>query len=116
MDITKTTVQRKQPERRVCIHAHIHANTQTSKFTELWDFACPDRICSPLTDAPECLNKLLDYEGDRRLKKFKDNIRAYNSIFEFSSVGDSIDKNINRGSGSYVLALRALLHMFLYYD
>ena len=37
--------------------------------------------------------------------KFRGNIRAYNSIFSFTSIGANIDKEINKKLGPYVLRI-----------
>ena len=33
---------------------------------------------------------------------FLDNLRAYNTIFAFTSIGGQVDNNINNGAGPYV--------------
>lgn len=55
-----------------------------SKFT----MCCHDaRVKLPtLNEAPECLNKLLDYEGEKRSKS-SEIIRIYNLTFVFLSMG-----------------------------
>ena len=36
---------------------------------------------------------------------FRDNIRAYNSIFAFTSMGAQIDRSINKTNGPYVFRI-----------
>ena len=46
---------------------------------------------------PKVLHKLLNGE-DPRSKHFLDNIRTYNSMFSFTSIGGKIDSSMNNGS------------------
>ncbi|GAU19177.1 hypothetical protein TSUD_198580 [Trifolium subterraneum] len=55
-----------------------------------------------LKQPPEYLKELLDYRGGMRSIKFRENIRAYNSIFAFTSMGAKIDRAVNFRPGSYV--------------
>ncbi|XP_057451974.1 uncharacterized protein LOC130743762 [Lotus japonicus] len=51
-----------------------------------------------LKDAPELLFNLLT-NNDPRSRNFLDNIRAYNSMFAFTSIGGKVVSNINDGHG-----------------
>ncbi|XP_057416850.1 uncharacterized protein LOC130711305 [Lotus japonicus] len=51
-----------------------------------------------LKDAPELLLNLLT-NNDPRSRNFLDNIRAYNSMFAFTSIGGKVVSNINDGHG-----------------
>ncbi|XP_020985850.2 uncharacterized protein LOC110274852 [Arachis duranensis] len=51
-----------------------------------------------LQDAPKELYNLL-YEDSPKSKHFRDNIRAYNNMFQFTSMGAKIDRSINRSKG-----------------
>ena len=42
------------------------------------------------------LNELMDYKIERTVRKFRDNIRVYNSMFQMTSIGDKIDQEINK--------------------
>src|ERR1044072_5130555 len=47
-----------------------------------------------LLEPPEVLQTLLSYQGGRRSLKFREKIRAYNSIFAFTSMGAKIDYTV----------------------
>jgi hypothetical protein len=55
-----------------------------------------------LKKPPDLLDRLLGPSEDPRSGHFKENIRLYNSIFAFTSMGVNIDNKINDGSGPYV--------------
>lgn len=42
------------------------------------------------------------FRNDARSKHFINNIRTYNMIFNFTSMGEKIDYSINKGKGHYV--------------
>ena len=44
---------------------------------------------------PPFLDELLHYQGDGMSSKFRKNIRTYNSLFQFISLGGRIDTSIN---------------------
>ena len=54
--------------------------------------------------APEPLYDLF-YNDDAKSKKFKKNIRTYNSMFSFTSIGGKVDDTINQGRVPYVFRL-----------
>jgi len=58
-----------------------------------------------LKEAPIYLQELLDYRKGQTAAKFRDNIRSYNSIFSFTSMGANIEKEINRKPGPYVFRI-----------
>ncbi|VFQ71644.1 unnamed protein product [Cuscuta campestris] len=58
-----------------------------------------------LKPAPEYLGNLLSYSGGKRAKLFRENIRAYNSIFAFTSIGADINYEINKSKGPYVFRI-----------
>lgn len=61
------------------------------------------RVSIPaLREPPDLLDKLLDPSKDHRSTHFIENIRAYNAIFAFTSMGVNIDNKINDGHGPYV--------------
>lgn len=57
-----------------------------------------------LQEPPEFLNGLLTND-DAISKHFRDNIRALNMMFSFTSLGGKIDNSINRGRGPKIFKL-----------
>lgn len=43
--------------------------------------------------------------GGAKHKHYMDNIRSYNSMFQFTSLGGKIDRSVNNGSGPYCFKL-----------
>lgn len=64
----------------------------------------------PLCPLPEPLATLLNFNGDARSKRFLRQIRSYNSMFAFTSMGAAIDKSINNGNASYVFKINGVVH------
>ena len=62
----------------------------------------------PEKEPPSYLAYLLTDPAKR--KHFLDNIRAYNAMFQFTSLGGKIDKRINNGSGPYCFKLYGQNH------
>ena len=58
----------------------------------------------PLREPPPYLRNLLRSEGQDSVN-FKENIRSYNSMFSFTSIGGAVDKEINTRKGPYVFRL-----------
>ena len=61
-----------------------------------------------LPQAPPTPKPLLDlfFNTDTKSQNFKNNIRTYNSMFSFTSMGGKVDDSINRkGRGPYVFRL-----------
>ncbi|XP_050126253.1 uncharacterized protein LOC126603446 [Malus sylvestris] len=54
---------------------------------------------------PTFLNCLLDPNGGQKSLSFRENIRAYNSMFSFTSTGAKIDHSINDGSSPYIFKI-----------
>ncbi|KAL0319968.1 UNVERIFIED_CONTAM: hypothetical protein Sradi_5258300 [Sesamum radiatum] len=63
-----------------------------------------------LKEPPEFLKKLLDYNGDLLSKRFRENIRIFNSMFAFTSMGGCINNRINDGRGPYCFVLNGQNH------
>lgn len=61
-----------------------------------------------LKEPPAYLMKLLRKESGKRSKNYMQNIRLYNSMFAFTSMGGKVDKEINKGSGPYVFKMNGL--------
>ncbi|XP_040362207.1 uncharacterized protein LOC112165742 isoform X3 [Rosa chinensis] len=59
---------------------------------------------------PYFQEKLLDPNNGSESKHFRENIRVYNSMFSFTSMGATIDKKINTGSGPYVFKISGQIH------
>ncbi|VFQ68499.1 unnamed protein product [Cuscuta campestris] len=60
---------------------------------------------SALKNAPEYLRDLLSHNGGKRSATFRENIRAYNSILAFTSIGVQIDYEIHKTKGPYVFRI-----------
>jgi hypothetical protein len=58
---------------------------------------------------PAPLADLLRFDGDARSKRFLRQIRSYNSLFAFTSMGASLDKAINSGSAPYVFKINGVV-------
>lgn len=63
-----------------------------------------------LRQPPEPLATLLDYNSGTRSRKFLRQIRSYNSMFAFTSMGAAIDKSINSGNAPYVFKINGVVH------
>ncbi|KAL3648221.1 hypothetical protein CASFOL_007645 [Castilleja foliolosa] len=57
-----------------------------------------------LVEPPAFLSELL-HGTSRRSKHFQENIRSYNSMFCFTSMGGKVDHNVNTGSGPPIFRL-----------
>ncbi|XP_049387184.1 uncharacterized protein LOC125851434 [Solanum stenotomum] len=78
-------------------------NTRQPKFT----LCCMEgRIRVPLlTQSPPYLKYLLGNEFGKVGMNFRKNIRVYNSMFAFTSMGGRVDRSINRSKGPYVFRI-----------
>lgn len=56
-------------------------------------------------EPPDFLKQLLQYRGGKRAAKFKEKIRMYNSMFNYTSMGARIDNSINQTKGPYVFRI-----------
>ncbi|OMP11562.1 ATP-dependent DNA helicase PIF1 [Corchorus olitorius] len=77
-----------------------------SAFSAVW-FSLPAGMVSlpPRQATPLFLDGLLDPRGGPLSRSFRDNIRVYNSLFQFTSLGGGIDNSVNVGSGPYIFRL-----------
>ncbi|XP_026430633.1 uncharacterized protein LOC113327706 [Papaver somniferum] len=67
-----------------------------------------------LKEAPEFLKKLMQYvDGGPQASNFRLNIRAYNSMFAFTSQGAKVSKEQNNGSSPWVFTMYGLNHHFM---
>jgi hypothetical protein len=64
----------------------------------------------PYRKPPAPLADLLRFDADARSKKFLRQIRSYNSLFTFTSLGANIDKTINNGTAPYVFKINGVVH------
>lgn len=78
-------------------------NTHIPKF----NLCCKKDLISLPTQksTPQFLKKLLDPDGGTRSLKFNEQIRIYNSMFQFISIGGVVDNSINQVAGAYVFKL-----------
>ena len=59
----------------------------------------------PTQVQPKYLKFLYEDKESSEAKEFKDNIRSYNALFAFTSMGGKVDKSVNQGVGPYVYRL-----------
>lgn len=63
-----------------------------------------------LRDPPLLLHNLLDYNGDRRSKVFRENIKIVNAMFSFTLTGAKLHRTFNDGRGPYTFHLNGHNH------
>ncbi|XP_020105809.1 uncharacterized protein LOC109722257 [Ananas comosus] len=80
--------------------------------TPRFSLCCGDgKVSLPLLhQTPNILDHLLDYSRCARSTTFRENIRIYNSMFAFTSIGAKIDSEINKKSGPYVFRISGQNH------
>jgi hypothetical protein len=61
-------------------------------------------------ETPNYLDNLLNPNNGSSSKKFRREIRAYNSMFVFTSMGAVIDHSVNAQPGSYVFKVNGYCH------
>ncbi|CAL9026294.1 unnamed protein product [Prunus brigantina] len=59
---------------------------------------------------PPFLENLLDPDKGPKSLLFRENIRAYNSMFAFTSMGAKVDHSINSGQGPYIFKISGQVH------
>jgi hypothetical protein len=66
--------------------------------TPLFSLCCKQgRVkIAPYPDLPQTLSDLY-YKNDKKSKFFMENIRSFNSMFAFTSMGGNIDNSMNKG-------------------
>ncbi|WVZ94970.1 hypothetical protein U9M48_040790, partial [Paspalum notatum var. saurae] len=64
----------------------------------------------PFRPRPQPLASLARYDGDARSNKFMKNIRQYNCLFAFTSMGAKIDRSMNDGRGPPVFKISGQVH------
>lgn len=68
-------------------------------------------VLDPEMQPPHFLASLLS--GGEKSSNFQRNIRSYNSMFQFTSIGGKIDHMINNGKGPYCFKLNSQNHHLL---
>ena len=58
-----------------------------------------------MKESSEILKHLFIDQDSSSSKNFKDNIRAYKTMFSFTSMGGKIDKSFNNGSAPYIFRM-----------
>ena len=64
----------------------------------------------PYRNPPKPLSDLLRFDGNACTKRFMRQIRSYNSLFAFTSLGATVDKTINNGTAPYVFKINGVVH------
>lgn len=83
-------------------------NKKTKKVSHpKFTFCCMEgRVQIPfMKETPPLLKYLLGADSGQKGSKFRKNIRAYNSMFAFTSMGGRVDASINRSKGPYVFRM-----------
>ncbi|XP_004301602.1 PREDICTED: uncharacterized protein LOC101297157 [Fragaria vesca subsp. vesca] len=96
----------------VCIDCHALFWLQESKFirrngSPVYTGCCQEgRIrLPPVRPAPVFLEYLLDSTNGQKSVEFRNNIRSYNTMFAFTSMGANVDKTVTDGHGPYVFKI-----------
>lgn len=61
-------------------------------------------VIAPFAPLPQTLHDLY-FQNDRRSKFFKENIRSFNSMFAFTSIGAKIDNTKNNGKAPPIFVM-----------
>ena len=85
---------------------------RSSKKNPSFSLCCLNgRVSLPaMQPTPPILDFLLDPSNASASKKFRDNIRAYNSMFAFTSMGAKIDTSVNDQPAPYVFKISGHCH------
>jgi hypothetical protein len=67
-------------------------------------------VLPPFKQRPEPLASLARFDGDARCKRFLKNIRQYNCLFAFTSMGANIDRSMSDGRGPPVFKISGQIH------
>ncbi|KAL6521907.1 hypothetical protein OROMI_031784 [Orobanche minor] len=82
--------------------------TTSSKKNHVYSGCCgrDGKIQLPkLNNPPQSLQQLLHGDNEKS-KHFRDNIRSYNSMFSFTSIGAKIDTSINQGKSPPIIKMQ----------
>lgn len=67
-------------------------------------------VIPPFRDPPEPIASLARFDGDANCRQFIKNIRQYNCLFAFTSMGANIDRSMNNGRGPPVFKVSGQVH------
>lgn len=67
-------------------------------------------VLPPYKQRPEPIASLARFDGDSRCRKFLKNIRPYNCLFAFTSMGANIDRSMNDGRGPPAFKISGQVH------
>jgi hypothetical protein len=67
-------------------------------------------VLPSFVDRPEPLTSLARFNGDAGCRRFLKNIRQYNCLFAFTSMGANIDRSLNDGRGPPVFKISGQVH------
>jgi hypothetical protein len=67
-------------------------------------------VIPPFAPRPEPLNSLARFDGDAGCNRFMKNIRQYNCLFAFTSMGAKIDRSMDDGRGPPVFKISGQVH------
>ncbi|CAL9002644.1 unnamed protein product [Prunus brigantina] len=78
----------------------------------LFTLCCQEgKIKLPISKpTPPFLENLLDPSKGPKSLLFRENIRAYNSMFAFTSMGAKVDHSVNSGPGPYIFKISGQVH------
>ena len=85
----------------------VKANTSVPQRRVLYTLCCKSGkvYIPPFKKPPPFLAKLLRFNGNRRARRFVSNIRQYNCLFAFTSMGATIDRSINKSRGPNIFKI-----------
>jgi hypothetical protein len=67
-------------------------------------------VLEPYKCPPAPLCDILRFDGDSRARRFLRQIRSYNSLFAFTSLGAVVDRSINNSTAPYVFKINGVVH------
>lgn len=81
-------------------------NKRVKRGKPIFSMCChKGKVKLPLLKTPPNTLSSLFYNHDDRSTNFRDNIRAYNMMFSFTSLGGTINHSINNGRGPYLFQM-----------
>lgn len=98
------------PKCKVRMWNEEHNNKSTKNNAPTFSLCCKDGQVQlpPESPPPPFLASLLT--GGEKNAHFMKNIRSYNSMFQFTSIGGKIDRKLNNGKGPYCFKLNGQNH------
>ena len=67
-------------------------------------------VIPPFQPRPDPLSALATFRGGSRSNKFMKNIRQYNCLFAFTSMGANVDRSLNDGHGPPIYKISGQVH------